>query len=71
MCVKRIWILLSAPLFMKDIHECILGINDTNTVESKIITMLKLGKVLKKQKVLKIQRYKSVKSRISITRTNI
>lgn len=71
MCVKRIWILLSAPLFMKDIHECILGINDTNTVESKIITMLKLGKVLKQQKVLKIQRYKSVKSRISITRTNI
>lgn len=71
MCVKRIWILLSAPLFMKDIHECILSINDTNTVESKIITMLKLGKVLKQQKVLKIQRYKSVKSRISITRTNI
>ena len=54
MCVKRIWILLSAPLFMKDIHECILDINDTNTVESKIITMLKLGKVLKQQKVLKI-----------------
>ena len=71
MCVKRIWILLSTLLFMKDIHECILGINDTNTVESKIITMLKLGKVLKQQKVLKIQRYKSVKSRISITRTNI
>ena len=71
MRVKRIWILLFTLLFMKDIHECILGINDTNTVESKIVTMLKLGKVLKQQKVLKIKRHKSVKSRISITRTNI